>query len=219
MNNLKEKALNLRKLNKSYSEIHRELGIAKSTLSNWFKSESFSTHIKNQLIKKTRANRIKNLKLMAIANKEKWRKIHENYREKARIDFPKILKEKYFIPGIFIYWGEGDKKLTNSTVRMSNTDERMLKIYIKFLVEVCKISPEKIRVWLLLYPDLNDVDCKYYWSKTLSIPISQFCKSQYILGREKRRKVNNGVCSIEVYSRELKEKILEWIDLYSKMNE
>lgn len=105
--------------------------------------------------------------------------------------------------------------MKNGIVRISNIDHRLLKIFAAFLRNCCRVDPKKIRLWLLLYPDLNEEKCKKYWSKVLDLPQEQFVKSQYILGREKRRKVSYGVCSMQVYSRELKEKIIEWINLYS----
>lgn len=50
----------------------------------------------------------------------------------------------------------------------------------------------------------------------LNITPGQFIKTQYIRGREKVKRVTNGVFSIQVYSRELKEKIIEWISLCSE---
>lgn len=216
MNKLREKAFELRKQEISYNEINRRLGIPKSTLSSWFKTDKDSSCVKKILIKKAQKKAIKKLKLMALTNKEKWQKIHLSYRKQAFLDFPKLITEQFFIPGLLIYWGEGDKKLENGIVRIANIDYRMLKVFISFLVYPCQTRLEKIRIWLLLYPDLDERKCKDYWSKMLGISQNQFIKSQYISGREKKKKVGYGVCSVQVYSRELKEKITEWINLYSK---
>ncbi|MBI4100296.1 hypothetical protein HY439_00980 [Candidatus Microgenomates bacterium] len=215
-NKLKKKAFTLRKKQRSYNTISRELGIPKSTLSNWFKADVYSSRVKKVLIKRAQEKAIEKLKLMAQANKEKWRRIHLNYRNQATQEFPKLFSMPLFGPGLMIYWGEGDKRLKNGIVRISNIDYRLLKIFIAFLRVCCQIQLGKIRLWLLLYPDLNEKICKEYWSKILGVSQEQFVKSQYILGREKKRKVDHGVCSIQVYSRELKEKIIEWINLYNQ---
>ncbi len=215
-NKLKEKAILLRNQKRSYNEIKRELGIPKSTLSSWFKTDTQSIKVKNELIKKAQINVTEKLRKMALANKKKWELIHLNYRRQARKEFPSLADNPFFGPGLVIYWGEGDKRLSNSIVRISNTDHRILKIFASFLKFSCKVSPDKIRVWLLLYPDLVESKCKEYWSKELKIPAEQFTKAHFITGKEKQRKIRYGVCSIQVYSRELKEKIIEWIDLYSK---
>lgn len=217
MDNLKEKAFELRRQEFSYNEIHRRLGISKGTLSNWFKTDKNSLNVKEILTKNAQVQAVKKLKLMAQANKEKWQKIHISYRKQAFLDFPRLIKEKYFVPGLIIYWGEGDKKLENGIVRIANVDYRMLKVFINFLVYSGKIQLEKIRLWLLLYPDLDEQKCKAYWSNVLGVSQNQFIKSQYIFGRERKKKVNYGVCSVQAYSRELKEKIIEWINLYSRM--
>ncbi len=216
MNKLKKSAFKLRKQAKSYGEISRQLGIPKSTLSYWFKTDSESSHIKKILIKKAQKKAAGRLREMAFAHKEKWEKIHLFYRKQANREFPMLVSQPFFGPGLMLYWGEGDKKLRNGIVRIANTDYRMLKIFIAFLINSCRTQPKKIRVWLLLYPDLDEKKCKKYWSRMLNVPKKQFVKSQYILGRERKRKVDYGVCTVQVYSRELKEKIIEWIDLYSK---
>lgn len=216
MHKLKRKAFELRRQNKSYNTINRELGISKSTLSSWFKKDKYSSEVKKTLIKRSQEKAVERLRLMAVGHKEKWRKIHLSHRLLANQEFPELINNPFFIPGLFIYWGEGDKRLKNGIVRIANVDYRLLKVFIAFLRNSCKIELEKIRLWLLLYPDLNEIECKEYWSKSLNVPKKQFVKSQYIIGREKKRKTNYGVCSVQVYSRELKEKIIEWINLSSQ---
>lgn len=216
MNQFRDKALTLRRKNHSYNAISKKLGIPKSTLSYWLKNEGFSLRVKEALIKSAQKKAVSRLRLMALANKEKWVQIHSSYREKAKQEFPKLISTTFFSPGLVIYWGEGDKKVENGIVRVSNIDYRLLKTFIAFLVHSCVIKLEKVRAWLLLYPDLNERMCKKYWSRMLGLPQGQFIKSQYIKGRERSKRVNNGVCTIQIYSREVKEKIVEWINLYSQ---
>ena len=45
----KDRAIALRKTGKSYNEIQETLGIAKSTLTSWFKNQKWSQAVKNQL--------------------------------------------------------------------------------------------------------------------------------------------------------------------------
>lgn len=213
--NYKELAFGLRKIGNSYNEIEKKTGIAKSTLSSWFKTLTFSKKIKKRLIRQAQIKAKAHLKILTIRHIKKWQKIHLSYRTEAKILFPRLFKKHLFGTGLTIYWGEGDKNLKNGIVRVSNTDHRMLRIFTLFLLKTCKIKSEKIKVWLLLYPDLDKNECKNFWSKKLHLSADHFVKPYYIKGREKRKRVNYGVCSVQVYSRELKEKILEWIDLYS----
>ena len=43
-----------------------------------------------------------------------------------------------------LYWGEGDKKVENSQVKLSNSEPGMIKVFYLFLIEVMKIPSEKI---------------------------------------------------------------------------
>ena len=100
---------------------------------------------------------------------------------------------------------------------MSNVDPEMIKIFIIFLVKICKVDDAKIKLWLLLYLDLKEKDCKRYWQEKLNIKDEQFGKTQYIMGRHKIKRLNWGVGNMYTTNRVLKEKLLTWIELLGKM--
>lgn len=214
MNKIKLEALKLRKEYKSYREISLMLGVPKSTLSGWFKNDFQSQEVRASLTQVAQQKAYPKLLLMAQANKAKWQHIHESYREEARNTFKNNMLNPLFGAGLAIYWGEGDKKRRNGIVRVSNIDHRMLQIFVQFLVECCGVDRGKIRMYLLLYPDLNEIDCMQFWSQNLELPLEQFTKTQYIIGRHQKTRLEFGVCSVQVYSRKLKEQIIEWINLY-----
>ncbi|MCL5224329.1 MAG: hypothetical protein M1361_01825 [Patescibacteria group bacterium] len=83
--------------------------------------------------------------------------------------------------GLAIYWGEGDSKPKNP-LRISNTDPRMIKLYVRFLREIMKVPDDKIRLGLILYPDLDDRASKNYWSKITNLKSTIFVKSQFSKG-------------------------------------
>jgi hypothetical protein len=58
---------------------------------------------------------------------------------------------------------------------------------------------------------------KRFWSRATGVPLSQFRGSIYIKGRHPTKRLSYGVCNIYVSSREFKEKMLVWLDLYQKM--
>jgi len=69
---------------------------------------------------------------------------------------------------------------------------------------------------LILYPDLNENQCKKFWVKVSGISRNQFYKTQFIKGRHPTRRISHGICNLYVASRELKEKIFTWIKLYQQ---
>ena len=115
-----------------------------------------------------------------------------------------------------IYWGEGDSKIENSNVRISNTNPDMIRLFNLFLQGICGVPKEKIKMALILYPDLNERKCKNFWSNTSGIPQDQFTKTQFINGRHPTKRLTNGIALVYFSSRELKEKIFIWIELFHK---
>ena len=212
----KEKAFELRRSGKSYKQIGRELGIPVGTLAGWFKNEPWSIEIRDRLASTESLAYPEKLKRLIAIVKQKYDILHESYRKEARDEFPALKNEGLFIAGLMLYWGEGDKKVENSNVRLSNSELGMVRIFHLFLTKVMDIPSEKIRFNLLLYPDLADMPLRRLWSVATGIPLSQFRKSVYIQGRHPTRRLSYGVGNIRVGGRKYKEKLLEWIKLYEK---
>lgn len=213
---IKNKAFDLRKRGKSYGQISDLLSLSKSTVSLWFKDISWSQEIKKQLVKKSKEDSCKRLTGL---NNVRGKKLIEYYlkAEKDAIkEYLNLKNNKLFIIGISLYWGEGDKTFKNGIVRISNIDEKLLKIFNDFLQKICQVNIEKIRAGILLYPDLNSDKCLKFWSEGIKISKNRFFKSTIIQGKHKIRRSGNGVCIVSVHNKYLKKKILVWLDLFRK---
>ncbi len=210
----KTKAIQLRHRGKSYKEIGESLDISKSTLAGWFKNDSKSIAVKHALSTRRNKNVAERIKNFTAANKLRWQKWREGARREAESDFAKLSKDRLFVAGLMLYWGEGDNKNKNP-LRLSNTSPVMIGVYVKFLIKCLKIPKSRLRVGLILYPDLNQIRCINFWSKISGISPSQFYKVQVIRGFHPTRKLPNGVCMIIINDGRLKEKVLTWIDLLS----
>jgi len=209
----KEKAFELRRQNKSYKTINKELGIPLGTLASWFRYELWSQDIRDKLGQEASLAFPEKLKSMVAANKKRWAVLHESYREEAISEFAALKNNPLFMAGLMLYWGEGDKKLENGQVALSNSDPHLIRLFYLFLTKTMNISPEKITVRLLLYPDLIEKVQKNLWSKATKISLAQFKGSTTIKGRHPTKRNSYGVCLIRMNSRQLKEKIMKWLDL------
>jgi hypothetical protein len=216
MRNDKHIALKFRKQGKSYNKISKELGVAKSTLSDWFSEVDWSQEIKKDLTRKANYISRKRLQLINKERREMWERWREDARQQARKDFPRLQNNPLFIAGLMIYWGEGDSKVENGNVRVSNTSSAMLRVYYLFLQGICHAPKEKIKAAMVLYPDLSEQTCKQYWSSTIGIPESQFTKTQFIEGKHPTKRLTYGIGMLSFSSRATKEKISVWIDLFHK---
>lgn len=205
----KKLAFSLRKQGKSYNEIHRELGMSVSTLSNWFHDVDFSEEIKRSVIAKAH---LKSTAHMLVLNRARGDLLRAHYAQ-AEIEAVQELHgnihNPLFVSAIAAYWGEGDK-LTKSQVRLANTDPKMIKLFVTFLVTFCYIPKDKLRLALHIYEDLDDTECRKYWSKMTGI--DHFHKSMVIPSRHKTRRLPYGTCTLTITNTYLKKKLLLWID-------
>ena len=213
----KPKAEQMRRAGKSYKAIRRKLGIPIATLSDWFRNAPWSIEIKNKLAGEESLANPNKLQLMIAATKKKFALLHEEYRREAIAEFPNLKSNPLFIAGVMLYWGEGNKNVNNSAIRLSNSEPGMIRTFYIFLINAMKIPKEKITFSLLLYPDLVDSVQKKFWSVATGIPLAQFRKSTFIQGRHPTRRLSYGVGMIHAGGRKYKEKLLKWIELY--MNE
>jgi len=99
----REKAIQLRLKDKSYSQIKAELGISKSTLSGWLRNYPLS----EERIRELRDHSSQRIERF----RETMRKKHEVrlravYEEQKKVLLP-LTKREFFIAGLFLYWGEG----------------------------------------------------------------------------------------------------------------
>ncbi len=211
----KQKAIELRKHNKSYGEISLALNVPKSTLSNWLSKTNWSKQIKKILTKNNNTYHSARMKALDKIRGNSLKKIYKQALYEAREEFEYFKYHPLFLAGIALYWGEGNKASPYNVV-LGNVDPRMIKVFITFLKKICGLSNNKIRAYILLYPDLNDSICKAFWIKNSGLKEENFNKSVLIKGRHKTRKLQYGVCTITVSSKYLKQKMLYWLELLSQ---
>lgn len=208
----KEKAIEMRRSGKSYSEIFAALKVPKSTLSGWFANSDWSHDLKQRLNKSTQVEhtiRLRELNKLRGAN---LKRAYDEAREEAREEFEALKYNPLFIAGVMLYWGEGDK-LTNFSTKITNTDPHLIRLYVFFLEKVCRVPKEKISAHVLIYPDLNEETCRLYWASRAHIDLSRFTKCTVIHGKNTRRPLAYGVCMIGISSTYFKVKMLEWLKL------
>ncbi len=122
--------------------------------------------------------------------------------------------------GIGIYWGEGDKGNPHS-LRVANTDPRLIRVFIRFLLEICRLEKRKIRYSIVCFNDSDPLECKSYWSKQLGISDNKFGKIVQIPSQGKgtyKKKSKYGVCTVSATNVKLKKWLMEQISLISPVS-
>jgi hypothetical protein len=206
------KAFELRRQGKTYREIEAFLDVSRSTLCDWFKNENWSKHIKKLNINKNIKLSTLRLEKLHEGRKLMLEKKYKQVEEDALKEFEIYKNDPLFMAGLMVYAGEGDKSSRNLT-RMSNSEFYLHLVFIRFSERFLNIGRNKIKFWLLLYPDHNIEECTDIWSKKLNVNKSNFNKPQVILGKSTLRKLQYGVGNSIISSTSLKKKMMKWIEL------
>lgn len=171
---LREQVIKLRLQGQTYGQIRKQLGVSKSTLSDWLSKLPLT----DEQLKILSQNKERSLEL----GREKFRKVFRNKRlNRLKQTLDNQIKEllplsdkELFLAGVFLYWGEGAKK--HGLVSISNTDPRVVKFALYWMTDLLKIPKSKIRINLHLYKDMDIEDSIIFWSTILDIPKNQFRK-------------------------------------------
>ena len=122
--------------------------------------------------------------------------------------------ERLRIAGLMLYWAEGAKR-SYHTVDLTNSDPRLIQVFLRFLREICGVAESRLRVYLYVYEG-QDVDAiRKYWSKLTRIPKKQFLKpyiSRLRPDRTRSRVLPNGIVHIRYCDARLLKQLFSWID-------
>ena len=194
----KNKARKLRLEGWSYDRISSKLGVAKSTLHDWFVPLPQSQFQKDPAFRITHLAKIRHAAVAAIKAKkaDRIKKIHDRVTtELTQFPFNNILVQKAILS--FLYWAEGSKTVSGM-FKFANTDPELSLLFLTLMRNCLPIEEKRISIWLHLHYYHNVSKTRLFWSKLLSVPLEQFAKV-YIKSRRKTKKKKKnfaGICFI-----------------------
>ena len=115
-----------------------------------------------------------------------------------------------FTLGVGLYVGEGNKR--GYSAALSNADPQVIKVFLRFLREICRVDESKICAELNLFDDLDVEATIRYWQEVTQIPISRFRKPivRKSRGGMYQNKSAYGTLTIRVCNTKLRDVILGW---------
>ena len=116
-----------------------------------------------------------------------------------------------------LYLTEGNTKNKNS-IRFSNSDPALVKIFVKFLKVICGVDNGKIKMSLIVYPDVSIKATKEYWVKFLGLSQKGFTKTTVLRNRNNhstKKHSEFGTITIYVHNTKLLGIIKEWAREYA----
>lgn len=208
---IREKACSLRQEGMSVRVIAEVLGVSKGSISEWVRDIVLS---EEQLLKlKSNQSHYGNQVAGSTANKEKSRAkriaFQQAGRERAREHRPLHLM------GCMLYWAEGAK--ARNGIYFANSDPHMTVLFMCFLREELNVADENVKLLVHCHStDAAEIQrIEQYWTTLLGLPLSALSKTQIKKGSNTRKNIlENGVCSIRVYSTELAQHIYGAIQEY-----
>lgn len=215
MRTTRSAACRLRRSGKTYNEIHRRLGIPKSTLSLWLRHLRLSKAQRQQLLTQNQQRWAENIirynKWRAKQAKDRW----EEVQLRAAQEIGALTTRELKLVGAALYWAEGGK-MDRWSLRFCNSDPAMIALALRFFRETCEVPQEKLTARIHLHPHISEPRAKLFWGNISKIPLRRFHRSQRVLSRSSRgkrppRRLPYGTLHIGVQDVALRNRVMGWV--------
>ena len=209
-------ALNLRRQGVSYEDIRTRLGIAKSTLWRWLKAEGL---VETQPQKLTELKRLAQRKGAAIVKARRLART-QAILEHASGEIGALSRRDLWLLGLAFYWAEGAKQKPRNIsagVIFVNTDPAAIRLFVKWLNEVCGVSDDRLGFEIYLHETADALRARVYWATQLCLPLERLSRIRWKRHRPATRRTNvgdtyHGLVRVRVArSSELNRTIAGWV--------
>jgi len=119
-----------------------------------------------------------------------------------------LRQKELLFAGLLLYWAEGSKG--KGAIRITNLDHRMLKVFLNFLREVCRVDDDRLFLYVRVYKEFSLGEAQKYWFNFLNIPIQKIFVYPHTDTRSKKNKQwsQYGIATLEFHNTKLKQ----WLD-------
>lgn len=211
------RALELRREGKTYSEIRSVIpNLSKGTLCGWVKNIELTDDQKKRILARIKEGKDKSIAVQrqqgAWTNHRKMIERASAIIKKAQEETAELSKNSIFVPGVMLYWAEGDKSLNFQKVNFTNSDPLMIEFMMRWFREICQIPEKKFRIRLNIHTLHSEPEITKFWSDLSRIPLSQFNKSTIkpAVFTQKKNISYQGTCSISINDVSTFRRIMSW---------
>ncbi len=207
-----EEAVRLRKRGFSYGEIAKMTQVSMSTISLWLSKETWSKNVREDNKGRAARENGKRISLLNKARSNHYKKLYAEAERSAITEYKHYCTNPLFIAGLMFYVSHGDNS-ASPLIRLSSSKIPVHRIFITFVEQYLGVSREKVRFWLLLYPEHKPLPSSQVWAKELNLPIAKFHKYQVIQGKSSKKQLQYGTGNTIIGNAVLKKKLMKWIEL------
>jgi hypothetical protein len=172
---LKEKAIAMRREGHTYSEILKEVPVAKSTLTEWFHSVGLAKYENQRLTER----KLESAKQGGRAKHQQRLDRTKIIVDRAKAEIGILTKRELWLMGIMLYWAEGSKEKEyspGSGIQFTNMDPLMICLFLRWLKDICGIDKERLIFDIYVHEThrhrLDDII--NFWSQKIKIPTECF---------------------------------------------
>ncbi|HVZ11093.1 MAG TPA: hypothetical protein VG941_01590 [Candidatus Paceibacterota bacterium] len=205
MYNFKQRAIDLRKSGKTYSEIASLIPkVSKSTLSYWLRGVELS-HFQKEKIAKSISVKLARARLKSLAVRKKKRQKYFINIENKNAHLLDILNKNPYASKLVLaalYLGEGSKT-SRGALRLGNSDPGVVRLFLGLLKRCYTIEEPRFRCTVLCRADQNIKKLERFWANVTGISRRQFYKTRVdprTIGKPSRKVDYRGVCVIDYLS-------------------
>lgn len=109
--------------------------------------------------------------------------------------------------GLGLYWGEGTKK-DKCSIRLGNSDPKLIKKFIEFLIKIYGIQIKKLKFGLQIFNDTDPHKALKFWADSLKAKLEQFQKVVITPSRglgTYKKKTEYGVLTVYYHNKKLRD--------------
>ncbi len=128
-------------------------------------------------------------------------------------------EEKLKAAGLMLWVTEGSLK-DKDEVYTSNSNPNLIKLFVEFLLRICRVEKSKIKVRVLYYPnmDLTIDEAKRFWANETGLPESQIKLNTYQAVHNYRAKSKYGTATVGVNNIKLRALMENWLnEMYNRL--
>ncbi len=140
----------------SIAQVAKKFNISSSAVVYYFD--------KNKVVRRSRSEAVTQWHIMKFSKKPVNMKVSFSDEE-----------EKLRLAGVMLYWAEGCKG--GGTVKFVNSDPDMIKLFLRFLREICGIWEDRLKLLIHMYPDHMENDLIDFWSEVTRVSKKNFYQS------------------------------------------
>jgi hypothetical protein len=208
----REHARILRSQGKSMNQIIQETGYSKASVSFWTRDIVLTQEQRSKISQRGRSmESIERRRASRNLNMSKKRQV---IIDLAKEDFSDLTPRELKLIGAMLYWGEGGKT-GNWSVRLANSDPLIIKVMMRFFLEICRVPAEKFRAHIHTFEGASITKAEKYWSEVSGIPTKQFYKTYAKPNKaslQKRKTLPYGTLDVYIHDTKLFLTIKGWIE-------